>query len=158
DYLEPRQLLSLNTGIAEYPTTSPVSQPIEATSGGDGNLWVTEYAAKTLAAFTPTGSLARTVTVSGMPYAITSTADGTLWFTVNGATPEIGRFSPISGGSPQYYALPAGSNPQGIGPGPDGNLWFVEYGTSAVGRITPGGSITTYALSAGSRPARIVTG
>src|SRR5271170_5392689 len=30
----------------------------------------------------------------------------------------------------------------GIGAGPDGNLWFTEYGASALARITTGGSVT----------------
>jgi len=32
----------------------------------------------------------------------------------------------------------------GIGAGPDGNLWFTEYGASALARITTGGSVTEY--------------
>ncbi len=39
-------------------------------------------------------------------------------------------------------------------------MWFVGYGTSVVGNITPSGTvtITTHSLSAGSRPVRIVAG
>src|SRR5712691_9209255 len=46
-----------------------------------------------------------------------------------------------------------------IAPGPDGNLWFSEYGTNKIGRITTGGVITEFDVpTAGSGPARIVTG
>lgn len=31
----------------------------------------------------------------------------------------------------------AGSEPLGITAGPDGNLWFTDYGTSKIGKITP---------------------
>ena len=82
--LEPRWLLSGTNGITEYPTTATTSQPTQAIAGADGNLWVTEYAAKELVAFTATGAVAKTIAVSGSPYGITSAPDGTLWFTENG--------------------------------------------------------------------------
>ena len=50
------------------------------------------------------------------------------------------------------FPLPAGTDPEGITVGPDGNIWFVDYGTSMVDKITLGGSITTFAL--GGQPAR----
>jgi len=147
----------MGSGIIEYPTTSATSLPTGVVAGSDGNLWVTEYSSKELAAFTSTGVFVKTIGVSGAPYAITSVPDGTLWFTENGPTPYIGKASP-TGGLLAEYPLPAGANPQGITYGPDGNIWFVEYGASKVGRITPTGSVTTYSLSANSDPENIVTG
>jgi virginiamycin B lyase len=39
--------------------------------------------------------------------------------------------------------LPAGSYPEWIATGPDGNVWFTDGGaTGAIGRITPWGQIT----------------
>ena len=55
----------------------------------------------------------------------------------------------------------AGSDPAFIAPGPDGNLWFTDVGsTKAIGRITPGGQITEFSsgLNAGSDPAFIAPG
>ena len=159
DRLELRWLLSGGSGINEFPATSSVSQPVSAATGVDGNVWVTEYAAKEVVAFSPTGAIVKTVPVSGMPYGITAAADGTLWVSENGTTPYIAHLSTAGGGSVlAQYPLPAGTNPEGITAGPDGNVWFVGYGTSVVGKVTPGGSITTYSLSAGSRPVRITTG
>jgi virginiamycin B lyase len=57
--------------------------------------------------------------------------------------------------------LNAGSGPEGIAPGPDGNLWFTDQGTtSAIGRITPQGQITEFSsgLNVGSMPYRISPG
>jgi streptogramin lyase len=57
--------------------------------------------------------------------------------------------------------LPAGSQPQGIAPGSDGNLWFTDQGsTPGIGRITPQGQITefTSGLNSGSFPYRIAPG
>ena len=59
---------------------------------------------------------------------------------------------------PDAVRAAAGADPEGITVGPGGNIWFVEYGASAVGMITPGGSITTYSFHAGSRPVSITTG
>lgn len=45
------------------------------------------------------------------------------------------------------FRLPAGSRPEAITTGPDGNLWFTVMGPAqAIGRITPAGAITTYPL------------
>ena len=69
--LESRWLLS-GPGIMEYPASSASSQPVSAVAGSDGNLWVTEYAAKEVVAFSATGAIVKTVPVSGMPYGITA--------------------------------------------------------------------------------------
>jgi streptogramin lyase len=47
----------------------------------------------------------------------------------------------------------------GITQGPDGNVWFVEYAPNRIGRITPSGAVTEFAIrgSYGS-PNGIVTG
>jgi virginiamycin B lyase len=48
---------------------------------------------------------------------------------------------------------------QHVTTGPDGNLWFVEYGSNALGRITPQGVVTQYQLpQPGSGPDGITTG
>ena len=156
--LETRQLLS-GPGIVEFAASAAQAQPVSAVAGSDGNLWVTEYAAKEVVAFSSAGAIVKTVAVSGMPYGVTAASDGTLWVTENGTTPMIGHLSPAGSGSViAQYALPSGTNPQGIAAGPDGNIWFVGYGTSVVGQVTPAGAITTYSLAAGSRPVRITAG
>ena len=71
----------------EYPASSASSQPVSAVAGGDGNLWVTEYAAKEVVAFSATGAIVKTIPVAGMPYGITAAPDGSLWVTENGTTP-----------------------------------------------------------------------
>lgn len=45
------------------------------------------------------------------------------------------------------YPLPsAAAQPRGIAAGPDGNLWFTEYGANRIGRISPGGVIAEFEL------------
>jgi streptogramin lyase len=50
-------------------------------------------------------------------------------------------------------------NPGGITVGPDGNLWFPEYGTTAIGKIsTSGTGYIAYSCGACSQPSYIVAG
>ncbi|HLW01886.1 MAG TPA: hypothetical protein VKT82_24745 [Ktedonobacterales bacterium] len=49
------------------------------------------------------------------------------------------------------------SRPQGITTGPDGNLWFAEYSTSMVARLTPTGQISTFPVR-GNAPVEITAG
>ena len=92
--------------------------------------------------------------------------DGNPWFTgaVAGHDPEsprVGRITPS--GSVTMFPLPVGSSwdfESAITLGPDGNLWFTgtDDATSVngvqnepqIGRITPGGSVTMFALPSGS--------
>src|SRR6266704_3137395 len=51
------------------------------------------------------------------------------------------------------------SDPQGIIPGPDGNLWFTEVLGNKVGRITPSGTITEFSIpTSSSNPLGITSG
>jgi streptogramin lyase len=47
------------------------------------------------------------------------------------------------------YSLPAASGPEGITAGPDGNLWFADYYSNKIGRITATGAVTEYSASGG---------
>src|SRR5258707_354268 len=81
---------------------------------------------------------------------ITSGPDGNLWSTdqnVNLSTGgRIGKIT--TGGTVTAYSLPNNpSYPTGITSGPDGNLWFTEDGPKNIGKITPDGVITEYAVS-----------
>ena len=52
-----------------------------------------------------------------------------------------------------------GSAPSVITAGPDGNLWFTEFNAGKIGRITPSGSITEFAIpTANSRSQGITAG
>jgi streptogramin lyase len=47
----------------------------------------------------------------------------------------------------------------GITAGPDGNIWFTEYGNNTLGRITPTGVLTEFPIpKAGSYPTDITSG
>lgn len=60
----------------------------------------------------------------------------------------------------QLFPVPtAGSIPHGITVGPDGALWFTEYATNKIGRITTAGTFTEYTVpTPNSQPENIVAG
>jgi hypothetical protein len=50
-------------------------------------------------------------------------------------------------------------NPVGIAAGPDGNVWFAEFGSNNIGRIAPDGTITEFPLpNPSSQPFGIALG
>jgi streptogramin lyase len=93
------------------------------------------------------------------PVAITRGPDGNLWFTestawfANGTA--IGRITP-AGEIAEFPGAHPSSSFQAIVAGPDGNLWFTE--NAAIGRITTSGSISTFAVPNGFKPAAITAG
>jgi len=56
------------------------------------------------------------------------------------------------------YTLPERSSPWGVTQGPEGNLWFANYESSKIGKITTSGTVTEYALPAESEPRDITAG
>ena len=67
--------------------------------------------------------------------------------------PAIGDFRQLSPAGPFRGQLAHLKSDRllGITTGPDGNLWFTEFGAGKIGRITPSGSITEFPIpTAGS--------
>ena len=84
---------------------------------------------------------------------ITAGPDGNVWFVTNAAgESKICRISP-SGVLAQFGRYGELEGPQQIIAGPDGNLWFTQ--PTSIGRITPDGTITQYAI--GAVPSGIVS-
>src|SRR5450432_3397082 len=52
------------------------------------------------------------------------------------------------------------AQPYGIARGPDGNLWFTEFGGNRIGRITPSGVVTEFSagITANAAPYGITAG
>jgi virginiamycin B lyase len=88
------------------------------------------------------GSYSVPSSVVGKPYAITTGSDGATWFTtVGGRTNAIVRATTDGAMTAFVGGIGGLTNDEylGIASGSDGNLWFTEYATSKIGRITPGG-------------------
>lgn len=79
--------------------------------------------------------------------------DGIIWFTAY-EDDAIGRLSPR--GKITYFhdgitanpehSVQGAVGPRGITKGPDGNMWFTEYGADRIGRITSDGTITEFSI------------
>jgi YD repeat-containing protein len=55
------------------------------------------------------------------------------------------------------YTLPSESRPHGMVTGPDGNVWFTEWGTNKIAKMTSAGAITEYAAGV-TAPEDIIVG
>jgi len=76
---------------------------------------------------------------------LASGPDGRIWFAESGPD-KIGRLG--ADGHIDEFQLPRYADPLRLAAGPDGNMWFTETleGSAAIGRITPAGEITHFAL------------
>jgi streptogramin lyase len=162
--------------ITEFSTPNSLAsgEPLGIASGPDGNLWFTEGGGANIGRITPAGVVTEfPVPVQNgsddLPVAITNGPDGNLWFAIGtpscidlppGCSPPaspIGKITPA--GVITEFPLASNGGLAGITRGPDGNLWFTDYGDAQIGTITPAGVITEYAVpTAGSTPFGIVTG
>jgi len=84
--------------------------------------------------------------LTNVPRHLTAGPDGNMWVTESngGASPAlIGR---VSAGGVREFAVTTPGDLGVITGGPDGNLWFTDAGRNEIGRITPAGVVTKYAL------------
>lgn len=115
-------------------------------AGPDGNIWFVVPAvvagAEKIGKITPSGAITEYPLPTHNSYlqGITTGPDGNVWFTEYEGN-KIGRITP-TGTFTEFPVAPGGSL-RGITAGPDGNLWIMEE--SSVVRMTPSGTITTFA-------------
>jgi virginiamycin B lyase len=139
-----------------------VERPQAITLGPDGAMWFT-VKVMNLASVAPSGARIGRITTSGalteitLPTgttrrttpnvgAITTGADGALWFT----DAQLGTIDRITtAGTLTTFAVPFGA-PSGITSGADGSLWFTANGATAViGRLTTAGAFTSFPIAGG---------
>jgi virginiamycin B lyase len=121
------------------------------TGGPDGNVWFTENGGNNIGVITSDGRVTEypIPTRAAAPYGIVTGRDGNLWFVEQPG--RIGTCTP--GGQISEQSLGASANPGNLALGPDGNFWFTQGFAMLLGRVTPTGGVTEYALptaSAGS--------
>jgi virginiamycin B lyase len=147
-------------------------------TGPDGALWFLADDGGAIGRMTTSGSTTTYPLPSpGTATALTSGPDGALWFTELGATTDngdnaIGRITTT--GDITMFTDPALGNANwdsnshrflwGITDGPDGNLWFsMEYASNEtkltyIGKMTPSGAVTAYAIPFKADPTVLTTG
>jgi virginiamycin B lyase len=130
------------------------------TLGPDGALWLLSSA--TVSRLTPRGAvtdLAAGLAPGDLPRDLAAAPDGNLWYTSLGTVPAIRRLT-RAGLVTAFWPGVAGTFPGGIAAGADGNMWFTDGNLAgpAIGRITPSGAVTRFALRMGSNPQDIAPG
>jgi virginiamycin B lyase len=145
-----------NTSISTFSLPTGNAQPHGITTGSDGALWFTEFAANKIGRMTTAGLASEFIvpTTFSDPDGIAGGPDGALWFTERRGN-KIGRIT-IAGIFTEFAIPTPSSQPQGITAGSDGALWFVER-AGKIGRITITGLITEFSVSS-SIPNSITSG
>ena len=78
-----------------------------------------------------------------MPIGIAAAADGTVWFSIDGAD-AIGR---VRDGQLERLPKPGKSvEPIGIAVAPDGSAWYTDIAAQVVSRMTPSGEVSSFRL------------
>ncbi|MGH9280237.1 MAG: virginiamycin B lyase family protein [Acidimicrobiales bacterium] len=169
-----------------YSLSVDGGRPTGVAAGENGSVWFTDPGSSSIGHLEANGRLTRfALAPANRPGAIVRAQNGDLWFTDPGSlfigppgsssgppTAAIGRITPAGVISsfplptqtpnPRFGASEMGSYPHGITAGPDGAMWFTESAADQIGRITPDGTITEFALPSRSsmhaNPTGIVTG
>ena len=137
--------------FSEFATKKSVDGPQLIAERGDGTMWYTGSTGDDLGYQSESGGSPESVPVPTMgadPTGIAVGPQGLLYFTEF----ESGKVGSLFEGlgasdSPSEYAITPPANdggahalPVSIVEGPDANMWFTDFGTSAVGRFSTGNS------------------
>jgi virginiamycin B lyase len=135
-----------------FPIRNNDTQPTALTPGPNKTMWFIEWMGNNVGFITPTGKV--TEYPAGLrgfsnSFGIAYGKDGRIWF----ADPQHHRIGAIrtNGTGLTFYKLGFSSTPDSIIAGPDGNLYFGEFGPTdggRIGRITTAGQITEFNLPA----------
>jgi virginiamycin B lyase len=167
--VEPLEDRCVPAAVTEFPIPTAASAATAITRAADGNLWFTEFNADRIGRITPSGTVTEfTLPAGSGPLDLITGPDGRIYFTERFAD-RIGRLNPLAGSNAAIQAsfsdtfttgITAGSGPTNITAGPDANLWFTEFNTDSVARLTLAtGAVTEFAVpGAGSGPAGITNG
>ncbi len=127
--------------------------------GPDGNVWFTNFG---IGRISPSGVSSQiTLGLSSNADVLTTGADGNVWFLEQH---KVGKITPagrvteydVRSTYPYFFLTPS----YGITLGPDGNVWFTEYWNRRIGRVTPRGVVTEFAIPGNgyNNPTGIVAG
>jgi len=155
-------LLVAGTAIAQAPvqiTEFPVGgQPIPLTVGSDGNFWAWNSGMTEVTRMTPTGVVTAFPTALGFPETTpghcVDAHDGNIWCSNTGG--PILRMSVTTGAS-IVFDLPPNAGAMDLTLGPDGALWFTDFGLNQIGRMTLTGAVTEFPVPAAFIAPRSIT-
>ena len=125
--------------LLQKPVTFSVTSPVQAYPPGSTAMLVADP-------FTRFGP-----TTYPNIQAIAAGPDGNVWFTecgiLAGAMCKLGKVVPSTGAMTEF---PDVRYAKGLVAGPDGNVWFTEANHNFIGRITPSGVVTEFAIPSGA--------
>jgi streptogramin lyase len=133
-----------------FPINKDTTQPTALTPGPNKTMWFIEWIGNNVGFITTIGRVTEyPANLGGNTFGIAYGKDGRMWF----ADPQNHRIGAIStnGNALTFYQLGPTSTPDNIIAGPDGNLYFGEYGlpkAGRIGRITTSGVVTEFNLPA----------
>jgi streptogramin lyase len=146
------------TGAVEYPLPAG-SKPNGIAVGPDGNMWFTDSGNNSVGWIAVTGGTVTEIPLpesDSLPAGIQAAPDGgDVWFSEQHGN-RIAKIAAVPDAGPTEYTIPTTVNPHGFTFGPDGNIWFTEFGATGIGRMTPGATFTEFPVGATSW--RIVAG
>ncbi len=155
--------------VVTTPLSAPAAYPHDLLIGADQAIWLTERSADALERLDP---ISRTLTSfpldlpGAAPTELALGQDGALWFTQLDGN-RIGRLSlaaqPTGSLAPDGFShIPIAapkSKPLGIATALDGSVWFTEWGSRKVGRVTSADILSEYPIPNQSlRPTEITLG
>jgi streptogramin lyase len=159
---EANHLGSVTTGgtVTLYAAADPSGLAV----GPDNNLWVAEFNGQKVDVYSTAGTLLHSYASGTNPVnlqleQITAGPDGNMWFdTFSGQ--NVVKMITGTGATTAFVYFPTIQNTlRGMTKGPDGNVWACAEDSSLIARITPAGTLTTFAtLSANAQPYGITTG
>jgi virginiamycin B lyase len=154
--------ITTSGSVVQYqlPNGSILNGGNEIVLGSDGNLWFTEgiNGDTNIGRVTPNGVITLFPSSANNSTAIVAGPDGNLWYT--GGSGTLG----VMNTSGQVVATYEVGNAYNLTNGSDGNIWIAEGNAnpySGLERVTPAGTITTFAFPKSARkyrPFAIVTG
>src|SRR5437879_3166032 len=143
--------------------------PVSIAAGHDGNVWFVDPLSNVIGRITPLGVATKfEIPNSGGSLGnIAAGPDNNMWVAVNGGgqghpdgigrIDPTGKFTKFQAGAAPAYGF--GTGPAGIAPGSDGNIWFTEFWSNGIGRMSPSGQLTEFPISTpGTQPRGIVAG
>jgi virginiamycin B lyase len=113
-------------------------------AGPAGDVWITEWSRAAIARITTDGTVTERIP-SSHAIRIATGADGNVWFTEQADI--VGR-STVNGTIAEFPVPTSSAGLFDITKGSDGNVWFTETSAGKIGRITPSGSVTEFAVPA----------
>lgn len=139
--------------VSEKGIPTAGATPFGITSAPDGNVWFAELNGNRLGhavpgTFPASGSV---VECGPLPAAASGPADVTVatgspkvWFDEVGSTNEIGSVDTSNCQYSEFLIPTANAGPSGLTADQSGNLWFAEFNTAKITKMTIGGSFTEY--------------